>query len=584
MSNALLILGGNLVAILVWAVCGWALVAPFARALPGVVLAAPLAGLLAHVGLTLLLYVHGGLSFVTASLVAPLPLLCASVLLRPLPRLRPGQMLLLLVVPVVAALLASAWSLTMGEPTLLFERGTDQAGYAQLADWMLSHPASQRPRLSPDLPGESWPAAMFETDPRFGTYGLLAVLAGVRGLRGLLAYDLALGAALAAGSLAMGGLFCRSLPAMAAIATVMLAGSWLDLGQSGFLGKALGYPAAFLVAGLLLGAARLEREGWLAATVAMVALGLAAGLAYPGQVLAVLAPTLAVPGLLADRLLRARDATTPPGATRFALGLAVLAGLVMSVASGTLARVLSASYPGFGAGPVEALDVAAGLDWLGRLGLQSTLLGTSLTLVAGIVVLLGIGVAVATRNGAALGLLGGPVLLVLALAGSGRLAAAAQLTGFVGPAVLAGAIALVAPRAGAWGRWSVAAAVLIVLPLLPRIGMTLRDTVPSEDRAGFAITSGAMQALNDAMAGHRVLIDVSAPVQHTLAISELADGRAEFAYSPAAWQTFVGYRDWPAPPTGAYDLVLRPATAEGKADVLLQAGQFELVRAVALPP
>ena len=94
----------------------------------------------------------------------------------------------------VAAAVISCQAVTLYNqaPSILYVWGTDHGSYAHLADWLNNHTVDARPQWlpTPDAPYDSWPALMFGIDPRFGSYGLLAITSTLYGTSGLFAYDL----------------------------------------------------------------------------------------------------------------------------------------------------------------------------------------------------------------------------------------------------------------------------------------------------------------------------------------------------------------------------------------------------------
>src|SRR5262245_20815096 len=161
-----------LAALIGYGAIGGFVVVPFRHALPFGALAAPLSGLL------LLAF---GASFSYNVLGLPLDVgflgtgtlgLAATVWTMRRAATRPCWRRLL--VPAVLALvlagattaMAESTSIVLGHPGLQYGFGTDHLGYAHMADWIAAHPPSERPRVDPAVPYESWPALMSDTDPR----------------------------------------------------------------------------------------------------------------------------------------------------------------------------------------------------------------------------------------------------------------------------------------------------------------------------------------------------------------------------------------------------------------------------------
>ena len=541
---ALLVLG-NIFMLLLAGACGWWLVAPWSERLANTKFVAPFAGLLLLPAGTLLVYAVTGLTFAWSAAAATLTLLTATALARPWPRLGLRDVAILVVTTLAASVIVSPVSFTAGEPAMLFLRGTDQAGYAQLAAWLLHHTVQDAPVASSAQPLESWPAVMFASDPRFGSFAMLALVTLLRGGPALFSYDPAQALLLAAAVLAMAGAFAWGRLAGAILGLVLLAGPWLDLGSAGYLGKLFGYPAALLLGGLLARADSCPPERRLGYGTTVVLFALAAASAYPGHVLALLAGAIGIAGTLAatwhDKAYDWRR--------RFGLQLTLISMIAASFASGMVARPLQPGYPKWSGSWSEALAIALGTQSANLENLLPDSLsraGGIAGLVAGLVLVI---LAYRCRNSVAFGLAAASAGLSVVLLAMGRTASLPQLVGFAGPALL-GAAALLGGTVHNRVERVLAASVFAVLIAMttPTSIATVRALWPSRDTDIYVLRQDELEGLIAPLAGQEVILDVAKPVQWSLSFMLLAGERMKLSYSNESWNALFGYRDWPAPP------------------------------------
>ena len=246
----------TLAALLVLALAGGFVLPAFRQGRRFVVLLAPMCGLLVLPIVTTFIYTFGKASFSRAAIIA---ILIASALsIATSIRWRPSHedvcwsLLLITILSAVAAALSMSSSIYNGSPSLLFIDGSDHAGYAHAADWLLNHRVHERPTLSPDAPYESWPYFMFSSDPRLSGLVVNALVAWARGLPGLFAYDAGCTVVFAAAVLGVACVFSRTPRTLVLLSVGLTICAWFDLGRSGYFGKLAGYPATLFVFGLLL--------------------------------------------------------------------------------------------------------------------------------------------------------------------------------------------------------------------------------------------------------------------------------------------------------------------------------------------
>lgn len=232
-----------------YGVIGGFLVVPFRQALPFGFLAAPFAGLLLMAFGSAFSYNVLGLPLLIGFLVTGVLGLAGTVwiLRRAGVRVRWRP----LIVPLVATLLLAgavtaitvSTSIMLGHPGIQYSHSTDHLGYAHLADWITAHPPSERPRANPAVPYESWPALLFDIDPRMGAFSTLALIAKIRGLSGTFSYDLASAVVLTTVMLGIAGVFARSRLSLILLLLGLLTSHWYDYSRTGYFAKILGFPA-----------------------------------------------------------------------------------------------------------------------------------------------------------------------------------------------------------------------------------------------------------------------------------------------------------------------------------------------------
>src|SRR5262245_19689169 len=291
-----------LAAILALGLAGGLAVLPFCERRRFVVLLAPMCGLLLLPIPTILIYSAIQISLLRATLITLTVLwvltIASLMRWRPTPEDLVVSLVLTLPVAALAVWISEISAILEGAPSFLFMHGTDQAGYAQLADWLLTHSATQPPALAPDRPYESWPNLMLNDDPRLGSFVLLAMTAAARGTSGLFAYDSACAIALVVAVLAVAAVYARTPLVLLLLTAALLTSVWFELGRAGYLGRVLGYPGALFIFGLLATSPKLSL--WSVATLALFALSTAtrhAGLATALILCAVGGPYVLLRGL-----------------------------------------------------------------------------------------------------------------------------------------------------------------------------------------------------------------------------------------------------------------------------------------------
>ncbi len=246
----------TLAALLVLALAGGFVLPAFRQGRRFVLLLAPMCGLLVLPIVTTFIYTFGKTSFSRAAIIAIL--ITSAVSIATSIRWRPSHedvgwsLLLVTVLSALAAALSMSSSIYNGSPSLLFIDGSDHAGYAHAADWLLNHRVHERPTMSPDAPYESWPHLVLSLDPRLGGFVVNALVAWARGLPGLFAYDAGCTVVFAAAVLGVACVFSRTPRTLVLLSVGLTICAWFDLGRSGYFGKLAGYSATLFVIGILL--------------------------------------------------------------------------------------------------------------------------------------------------------------------------------------------------------------------------------------------------------------------------------------------------------------------------------------------
>jgi hypothetical protein len=531
------------------ALLGWFATVPFARMVPHPMAVAPMAGLMLWPAATLLLYVGVGAPLPWAAGLAAGALALASLAVAawtgwPQRDVLVPRLILLLGLAAATTLLCMSQALRLGEPALLFLDGTDQAGYAQVADWLTRHRVGDRLFVDADHPYHSWPAGMLQWDPRFGTFTLIALIGLLFQVRGLFAIDPTCAVVLAAAALATAGVFAQQRQGFLLLVVGLVIGQWYDLGRTGFLGKMTGYPAALVVAGLLGGIlANQPVRSPVPAMAALAALALAAGILYPGLavaflVAAVTGGTLAMQGLLGE--------TRP---SRDGILAALLTILCIAMASGQIARPLGSHYPETSL----SLPAVAG-SLLGLHASPAAILAVGLAWAAALALAFG------RRDHRSLGVLAVAVLLPSALVLAGALDAAAQLVGFAAPALLTG-MASTGEATGRRRPWPLLALAAVIAMSLPRFAATVQRHGGADVDPLYLVTQSDMAALAEAIGREPTLVEVAEPPQLPIALMVHAAEDLALRYTPASWRTIIDYRHWP-PPTYAGPATYRIVRAD----------------------
>jgi hypothetical protein len=448
-----------------------------------------------------------------------------------------------------AVLINDAATLHAQGPALFYYDGSDHGGYAHMADWLGAHTMATLPIASPDKPYESWPALLFAIDPRFGSFGLLETIALLHRTSAIFTYDFACAVILSAGTLGVAATFARTPLVFVVLTLGLFASHWYDYAHSGYFGKIISYPAALLVAGLTLKA---MPKVTVESMVALVFIAAAMGIMHSGVgsaflITPILGSSIAVIAIWRD--------------DRIGLSTAILlCGVVVAlpvIATGLSARPLAGGYPDYSLSWMYVWPRLLDLESQGAAisGISPFWLLAHFVLALTIWALL-LGTAIVIRSIVAVGLLGGPAVLLLVLSITGANALAFQLIGYFYPAALCGACVVLAdvPRRT---LPLLALVVLVTGQRLPRfIGAVDRYALHQDKR--FLFTAAEIDQLANQIGSQTVEIDVPDVLPGILLLVELGRRNLDLQWSDRTWNVLLRYRGWPPPKlTEKARLVLR---------------------------
>jgi len=508
-------------------------------------LAAPLAGIAVHaVGISLL-YGILKLPYVTAALITATT---ASVLtLLTLGSLRPRLPVLaaatvgLPTVLLSTAICANA-ALSLGSAAITFMDGTDHAGYAHVADWLIAHRATEHPVASINLPYQSWPELLFAIDLRFGTMAFLASVSLLRGSSGLFAYDTACAIALSAAIIAVACVLASRPTTLLLLVVGLFASHWFDYSRAGFLGKVLLYPSILMLAGLFVSGVPAE-----IGILVFLVLAIAIASLHSGIAAALLLGVTAGSYLLCKALIKRQWRELLPEAAVLAS-----AGLVLIATTGVIVRPpsLVVLYPDWNVSWPYILPRIFDLENQGVTAskLSSPLMNLLLIGSIGLVVAL-LFLATRQRNAVVIGFVAGPaIMLAILVAGDAR-AIAFQLIGIFYPITLCAAARFIEDNhAGPQTimRTALAGTIVFIAMRVPRfVGAVDRYAISAPSAMRY--TSAQVDRLSRVIGSAPVAVDVETPQAALVLLLELGRRNMAVQWSKRSWDFLFAYRRW-APP------------------------------------
>lgn len=494
------------------------------------------------------------------------------------PALHPKQLLLLFMAMIIAALivyLINYTSIQYGHFGFLYMDGTDQLGYSQLADWLRNHNVHQPPILDSHLSYQSWPAIMFQIDPRFGCLYILAFISTLIGQTGMFTFDFACSLILVAACIGISALFSRSRLTFILLLIGLAIAHWFELSRTGFFGKEFGYTAAIYVIGIFF-IVRKENELKFLALAAIITCGSA--IVYPGIVVALF---LMLTGFLfllfrlsydfrSHRQIKLKK-YEPDFFTIFLLLMLAIA------ATGVLSKPLFLGFPENHFSwyysltlyyEVQAIPQTIILSWL------TPAMILFFTLIISISLLLTLLLSIYKRNAVSSALITVPLILFLLLFIFNAKPVAYEILGIMFPFTLCGIVWLVDEYAqkmqdsSARKNW-----VVYFLLFILSINIILRiprfiDSVYRYAGPGITATvqysKTQLEGLAKAIGTKPVTIELDS-VYYALPILVEFGSRKDnmdLQWSPQAWKAILGYRPWLAPKIAPSTLNLILSTAQ----------------------
>ncbi|OAI47370.1 hypothetical protein AYO45_05785 [Gammaproteobacteria bacterium SCGC AG-212-F23] len=561
-----------------FSLAGRAALLPFRQNIPYLAFATPITGLLLTVLLTSALYSVAGFSFTYATYTALLSLSLLSFI--SFIYVKPQLTHIKWLIPVVLLVLLMTYltnytTLTLGQQGFLFMDGTDHLGYAHPADWILNHFANQTPVLSADKPYDSWPYFMFHDDPRAGSYFTLALIAKLRGLSSMFAYDPSCAIILSAGILGVAGIYARSSLTFFLLLVGLSFSHWFDYSRSGYLAKILAYPSALVCLGLFLQAPR----PFLTKTLVPLFF-LVAATTIMHSFLSTALVLIVIGGLfLLISCLRKKNITDDT------LTLLLLVSTAI-VITGVLARPQNLSGIGninthWSALLPQLLDLEFLIDGphLSHLGRARLLFAFEFMTLSAIFYLI---VAIKNKIDFAITFISAAIILLLFFILKKSYWPAYQMTGVFYPWFLCSA-AILLDQTKAKTKLFYAILITLIISILlhlPRFIGAIHHYAGKNITHSLQFLQNDFLKLTETIGNQSVQIDVP---DHQYAIPllvELGRKNIHWQWTSKSWKEVLGYRDWPAPTykTRATWLIrLKPAANNKRCKLVVDTRQYQLL-------
>jgi hypothetical protein len=607
-------------AIVLYGMCGACFATVLRRHIHFPLLATPLFGLLAHSLGTLTLYIAGPTPLAAASLLTLVALASASAIAAWRERSNLslhhiGFPLALIVLTTIASIVTVTHAeLAVGAIAMLFTEGSDQMGYATLADWFINnlsptfsldpttgHLEMPHPTADPDKPYESYPNFMVSYDPRAASFVMLAQIALLTGRSGMFAFDLACAIVLTAGVCAVSGIFGRSRLIVVLLAVALFSSQWYDYSRTGFFGRLSAFPASMVLFALYasissridrLSAIELSALGILTVATALLVSGAATAhlLAVPAFIFLIAGYVMGDGTARRDRMSIALDR----GA------VLVMMCVIAVAATGALARPLRATFF-----PVEIPWQFIVMRLAEVESVSSAQIGLSqgalyiLLVIQIIAAVLIVVLAIRGRDSTALALAIGPLLTIGVLRIVDNRLIALQSVGVVYPMLICAAARLakgVEVRHVLQPNWqgcfqSLTPVLIIFVCIaihMPRFMGAISRFAGPHTPAEARFTKSDFDRLSAAIGTRSVYIDTGLAPESIAILVELGRRGVDLRWSPDSWRRVLGYRlmephPWPVPPSNPQTdlvLILKTKTPIGpERRVVVETPQFRLLQA-----
>lgn len=549
--NALQLIG----CVFLFSVCGMGIVAPLRSQIMFPIAASPFAGLLALSSASLVLHIATQTRFSTAMWIAAVGLICLSAAMY---RVRPTSLFsargFAIVTTMLTILLIASCFVYLGRenqvlsPALVFYAGSDQFGYAHMADWLNGEPRNISLTASPDRPWESWVDYMVAFDPRFGSISIVAIVSALTGRSGMFSYNFASALVVVTAAIGISGIFARTALMFITVAIGIFLSSWFTVSMAGYFGKAIGYPASLFAIGMFFALARKKDDQPLVGFLAALTIVISACISF-SAVGTVVIFVLICGTLVVLIWIMARPVDNLWNNPR-ELAIVVLAlASIGFISGGTVAR------------PMYTLSTTLDISWWELLCRAAQVVGPdaglssiplyyqkTLTLLAGTLSVMIALIAARQRNFEAIALLIGAAMLASMLMITGkRWEFQMSLTLYV-PIVLCAAATLFADRQPFGYRLAALFAMIIIAAGIGRFDATLRATTSRKANPKFWASQSEMDAVLAAVSvSDGAYIDTPDVYSTYPLVLELHRKGIPFQFSPRAWKSFMGYRPWNAP-------------------------------------
>ena len=547
---------------------GGFILVPFRETLKYPLLTAPLAGMLITALGVSFCYSFLSISFSSAVIVTLLGGAIATIVtLSQAYRTPPCKEIIL---TILSVLLSAAFltyfcvhsSIHLGQRSLLFMDGTDQFGYIQVAEWAKTHFVLTWPITDPHFPEQSWPSLMYMTDPRFGCYYLLGILSFLQHQNAMFVFDNANAIILTAGCLGVAALFSRSPRTFILLLLSLLISSWLFYSRSGYFGKICGYPAIFFVIGLWL---TTRRPVSLLTATSIAVLACAVSTIYMGTAFALQFSVIAAPSLVFIYIFEKLDKTATFDHLKNEIPFFILIVGIAFAATGYLSHPPPGMVGGyttvntFALWPtvldIRAVPSSEVFPWFTP-KIIFICVGTLIALLSMVAIFI---IAVKKRNIIGCSMLGGALLLLIALSikqTAGIRWILYQTTSFYfiatqcGTAWLIDSLALENRQIPAKTLLISSLIALMVLSIglrIPRFIGYLHHYVGSGVK--LQLPKSEMDQVTQAVQGKLVTVDIASK-QYAIPILAEVSGHPNVSlqWSPTSWHAILSYRDWPTPP------------------------------------
>jgi hypothetical protein len=246
-----------LLAIAIFFFCGYGVVSFFNEeqclTRVQIFLISPLAGISISILGLIFLYTLGiSLGATTAIVISLLSMLTIWRLKREVGNIKFSIIFPFLITSFFVSLLCNSNSLREKGPSIQMIGGSDAMGYSMSADWISENAIKKLPGIRATEPHEVLPHQNLSSDQRLGSFVYLALISKIAHRPAFFSYNLAVTIALIASFIGLAAVISSNWSIFYLTISLLFFSQLIDLGNSGFLGKILGYPSIFLVLLLVL--------------------------------------------------------------------------------------------------------------------------------------------------------------------------------------------------------------------------------------------------------------------------------------------------------------------------------------------